>query len=109
MKINILFLTIMNLVNGFWNAGLQRKFFGGGHNHRGSFTGYFSSNVVGLGESLLESIFLARNLAFLYNENSMQKQKSDDWSAGRIRLLSQIIDQQIKTNRHDHRVHSDPL
>ena len=49
------------------------------------------------------------NLAFLYNENSIQKQRSDDWSAGRIRLLSQIIDQQIKTNRHDHRVHSDPL
>ena len=49
------------------------------------------------------------NLAFLYNENSIEKQRSDDWSAGRIRLLSQIIDQQIKTNRHDHRVHSDPL
>ena len=66
-------------------------------------------NRVGPGESLLENLFLARNLAFLYNENSMQKHKSDDWSAGRIKLLSQIIDQQIKTNRHDHRVHSDPL
>ena len=35
MRIKFLIFAVFNLVNGFWNAGLQRKFFGGGHNHRG--------------------------------------------------------------------------
>lgn len=46
MKIDILFLTIINLVNAFWNAGLERKFFGGGHNHKGENFSDFSCDTA---------------------------------------------------------------